>query len=126
MNQKSIELDNIYHKYELLMRRFYCGTVKYRMRIGGFVIRNLVLKERGDPQASTGESFNKQLIHIKEYLKYGIARFSKRYPKDEDLQNESLFWIEKIDEAQSSNDIINIVCAIYENGIFKKTLYKLQ
>lgn len=112
------ELDDISRKYELLMKRFYSGTVKYRMRTGDLVLKNLVKKESGESLPYTG-SFNTQLTNIKQYLKEGIARFQKQYSKNEELQEEVLYFYEKIDDAQCSEDIINIIVSLYENDNFK-------
>lgn len=113
------ELDAITYKYERLMRRFYSGTVKYRMRIGNFVLKNLVKTENGERLTYIG-SFNAQLANIKRYIKDGIERFQKRHPRNEDLKNDVLFYFEKIDEAQCSEDIINIINSIDENDNFKE------
>ena len=49
INSKQQELKDLMaktQKYELLMRRLYNGTTKFKNRTGDFVLRNLILKEQ--------------------------------------------------------------------------------
>ena len=113
INSKQQELKDLMaktQKYELLMRRLYNRT-------GDFVLRNLILKEQGDLAISI-ESFDKQLANIKEYLKYGIVRFMKQHPQNEGLQHEIHFWLEQINAARYSNDIVHIVTMLYNSPVF--------
>lgn len=120
INNKQQELKDLMaktQKYELLMRRLYSGTTKFKNRTGDFVLRNLILKEQGALAISI-ESFDKQLANIKEYLKYGIVRFMKQHPQNEGLQHEIHFWLEQIDAARYADDIVHIVTILYNSPVF--------